>query len=192
MQLLRVLVIFVFFVSAHSGYSQENKNIDILANENQWFISIGYGVQISGIKKEDFIISNISPSLLASVGLWVTPKLAFQLGYKGYYFNYIGDQEKHYYSYLFGEILLNLNEFINSQKLFNGNWKLIIHPGIGYFYNNYYNRPNICGNVGLLNSLAVSKRLAVFLDISAIFGWDIYQGDDDILPSCLLGITYSL
>ena len=29
------------------------------------------------------------------------------------------------------------------------------------------------------------------MDVSFIIGWDIYQGDEDILPSAVLGASYS-
>lgn len=29
------------------------------------------------------------------------------------------------------------------------------------------------------------------MDVSAIMGWDIYQGDEDIIPTAVLDLTYS-
>ncbi|MCF6271088.1 MAG: hypothetical protein L3J41_15355 [Melioribacteraceae bacterium] len=54
----------------------------------------------------------------------------------------------------------------------------------------YYNQINICGNLGLINNYLINKNLKLFLDISAIVGWDIYQGDDDIIPSVGVGLNY--
>jgi hypothetical protein len=85
-----------------------------------------------------------------------------------------------------------LNELINGKNISKNKWKIIFHPGAGYFYNNFYNRPNICANFGITNSVQVMNQLEVFIDISAIFGWDIYQGDEDILPSFALGLSYSI
>ena len=47
------------------------------------------------IKKEDFVGSNYSPLLNIAVGKWFAPSIALQLGYKGWYFNTISDEEKH-------------------------------------------------------------------------------------------------
>ena len=32
----------------------------------------------------------------------------------------------------------------------------------------------------------------IFLDISAIMAWDIYQGNEDILPSANIGLIYEI
>lgn len=171
--------------------SQNSNNNYSLDDKNNWFVSSGYGIQISGIKSEDFVSSNVSPSFLLNIGKWITPEIALQLGYKGFYFSTISDNEKHHYNFIFGEVLLDLNELINGTNNSNGKWKIIFHPGAGYFYNKYYNRPSICANLGIINSLRLTDQLDAFIDISAIVGWDIYQGDEDILPSCVFGVSYS-
>ena len=66
------------------------------------------------------------------------------------------------------------------------------HAGGGYFYNSYYNRSNIRGNGRFLNSLSLNNNFNNFIDVSAIAAWDIYQGYEDILPSCNVGITRSI
>jgi hypothetical protein len=167
-------------------YSQDQQN-DI---NKSWFISTSAGLQMSGIKSEDFISSNIAPALSISGGLWFTPEIAVQIGYQGPYFNTISDDDKHRYLYFFGEVCFNINEIINGKRNNNSKWSLIIHPGAGYFYNNYYDQPNIVSHIGVSNNLLVAKQFSVFFDVEAIMGWDIYQGDADILPRCLAGLVY--
>ena len=69
-------------------------------------------------------------------------------------------------------------------ECFISSWRRII-------YNVYYHRPNICAHIGVINQYEISKKISVFADISFIMGWDIYQGNDDILPSCVFGLNYS-
>ena len=89
-------------------------------------------------------------------------------------------------------MLFNINKIIDTKKITKGKWNLIFHPGVGYFYNVYYKRPNICANIGIKNSYKISNQFDNFVDISAIAGWDIYQSNEDILPSCDFGVTYFL
>jgi hypothetical protein len=163
---------------------------DIVTPKKNWYASIAYGLQMSGIKSEDFISSNVAPLTSLAIGVWFTPEIALQLGYKGNYYHTISDNNKHYYGFVVGEVLLNINEIVNGKKIWEKNWKIVIHSGAGYFYNNYYNRPNVCGNFGIISSIKIIKKLNIFVDISAIVGWDLYQGDDDILPGCVLGVQY--
>jgi len=185
--LLTILLLISFTTFSQTENSNEQSH-----PKKQWFVSAAYGVQMSGIKDEDFIRQNVAPAIFAGVGLWFTPEIALQLSYKGPYFNTIADDDKHPYYFIFGEVLLNVNELINGYKENKSRWSLILHPGAGYFYNNYYNQLNVCGNLGVINNIKLVENLDVFVDISFIVGWDIYQGDDDILPSAVLGLTYSL
>lgn len=191
MSQLKNLFIFLFIFWVINGHAQDiNSNYSSYYKKN-WFISSGYGMQISGIKSKDFINSNVTPTLLLNTGVWFSPEIALQIGYKGFYFHTISDNDKHYYNFIYGEVLLNLNRIFNFANSIEGRWSLIIHPGAGYFYNNYYNRPNVCGNIGITNCVRITKKIDLFIDVSAIIGWDIYQGDEDILPSCIFGISYS-
>tara|TARA_B100001750_G_C15449159_1_gene567965 strand:+ start:52 stop:642 length:591 start_codon:yes stop_codon:yes gene_type:complete len=167
------------------------ENDEIPSRSTDWFISFSYGAQISGIKSEDFIQSNVTPDFTLGLGKWITPKIALQIGYSGFYFHYISDNDRHYYNFIYGDVLFNINKIIDSKKITKGKWNLIFHPGGGYFYNNYYNRPNICANLGLLYSFSFKNNFNLIVDVSAIAGWDIYQGNEDILPSCNIGIVYS-
>jgi hypothetical protein len=190
MRPLKYFVIAVFVLISYDSFTQVNSSRSFDYNKN-WYASSAVGIQISGIKDEDFISSNVAPSVMFNIGKWITPEIALQAGYKGLYFRAISDNDKHYYNFIYGDVLFNLNRIINFLNTKEGRWNLIFHPGAGYFYNKYYKRPNICANIGIMNSFKVGNQIDIFIDVSAILGWDIYQGNDDILPSCVLGISYS-
>ncbi len=181
------LIISFLFVSSVC-FSQTDSNI--VYPQKQWYISTALGIQMSGIKPEDFISHNMVPSFQFGVGVWFTPEIALQLSYKGFYFNTIADEVKHSYDFFFGEVLLNINELILGKEAKKNRWSVVFHPGAGLFNNKYYNQINICGNIGIMNSYKINESLELFLDISTIVGWDIYQGDDDIIPSFGIGINY--
>jgi hypothetical protein len=144
---------------------------------------------MSGIKDEDFVSSNYTPLFNIAAGKWFLPYLAFQFGYKGFYFNYIGDNIKHHYNFFYGEAVINLNNVIQPAGI-NRSWNLLFHGGPGYFYNHVYGKPNVCLNIGIKNSYRITNQFHADLDISSIIGWDIYQGDEDILPGVTIGVIY--
>ena len=184
----KYLVLF-FLLSSNLGYAQTDKLANTTNSELKYFVSSSFGIQMSGIKSEDFISSNYSPLLNVTAGKWFTPSLALQIGYKGFYFNTISDNQKHHYSFLYGEAVINVNSFF---KKYNPKqvWRLYLHGGPGFFYNFFYSRPNICANIGVQNTFRLNSQLYANFDIAAIVGWDIYQGDKDILPGILVGLTY--
>ena len=58
------------------------------------------GAQISGIKTEDFVSSNVSPAVTFCLGEWVSPEIALQVGFKGLYFHTISNDDKRYYNFI--------------------------------------------------------------------------------------------
>ena len=157
--------------------------------ELSWFVSVNYGYQMSGIKSEDFVNSNYSPLFNSTLGKWFNHYLALQIGYKGFYFNYIFDDVKHHYNYFYGEAVINLNNAVHPDRI-NTSWNLLFHTGAGYFYNHVYDRANIYANIGVQNTYQLTNKFQAALDISSIIGWDIYQGDEDILSGITVGVTY--
>jgi hypothetical protein len=155
------------------------------------YISLSAGVQMSGIKNEDFVSNNIAPLMTVSAGNWFTPLLALQLGYRGNYYYTISDDKKHHYNYVFGETVFNLNRLVRPNKQLN-RFNVLFHAGSGYFYNRDYDRPNICAHLGMSGDYKLTERLSTFMNLSAIMGWDIYQGDEDILPGILFGLSYQI
>lgn len=156
--------------------------------KKQIYISSSYGIQISGIKSEDFLISNVAPTIKLKSGIWFSNEIGLQIAYNGPYFYYIEDNDKHHYNFYHGEVILNINEIISYPS---GKVNFLTEIGAGYFYNKYYNRPNICMSLGLKSSFEMSKNYEVFLDFSSIMGWDIFQANEDILPQIGIGAIYN-
>jgi hypothetical protein len=183
-----LLIIFLLsFLSVTKSQVQDSSNL--IEAEQNWFVSLNCGLQMSGIKDEDFISSNYSPLFNITFGKWLLPHLALQIGYKGFYFNYISDDIKHHYKYLYVEGVLNLNNAVQPERI-DKSWSLLLHAGAGYFYNHVYGKSNLCISIGIQNNYQLTDQFQAALDISSIIGWDIYQGDEDILPGITLGVTY--
>ena len=189
MQVKNYLFICLIFTSVIEIKSQVQDSSNLDDVNLSWFLSINYGAQMSGIKDEDFVGSNYSPLLKATFGKWISPLFAFQIGYKGFYFNYIEDDVKHQYNYFYGETLFNLNNAVQPNRE-NKNWNLLLHAGAGYFHNKSYNKSQLCLNIGIENNYQLSDRITVNIDLASIIGWRIYQGDEDILPGITVGFSY--
>ncbi len=182
------IISFCFLILLFSG-SQAQETASKYDNWGDWQINLRFGTQMSGIKDEDFIASNYAPLLNVSAGKWFSPSIALQIGYKGWYFHTIADEEKHPYGYYYGEAVLNVNSLFRNYDD-SQLWSLYLHGGTGYFYNGTYDQPNFCADMGVTNNLRISEMFRASLDISAIVGYDIYQGDEDILPGITLGIAW--
>jgi len=183
------LFICFLFVSIIDIKSQDQKSMDLNELNYPWFASLNYGFQMSGIKDEDFVSSNYTPLFILTIGKRISPLFAVQIGYKGFYFNYIEDDLKHHYNYYYIETFFNLNNAIDPGRL-NKNWNLELHAGAGIFDNHLPGKMQGCINLGIQNSYFLSDRVQVNIDISSIIGWKIYQGDEDILPGITAGIIY--
>lgn len=179
-------VIFLIFLINITSFSQD-PNVNL--NHKCYFLSFSYGYQMSGIKGEDFALSNFSPIYNINFGTWFSQSWGIQIGYKGYFFKYIMDNYKHFYNFYFFEGFVSLNELLNFQK--SDLWDLFLHAGLGYFYNHSYKKSNICLNTGITNVFNIIDRFYLSVSISSIAGWDIYQGNWDILPSLSVGIISS-
>jgi len=155
----------------------------------EWQVSLNFGTQMSGIKDEDFVASNYAPLLNVSFGKWFSPILALQVGYKGWYFHQIIDDKKYRYGFYYAESVLNVPRLFSAYSGSSG-WSLYLKGGAGYFYNYHYDRPNVCADLGIANNYRLGDHFQASLDISAIMGWDIYQGNEDILPGITVGINY--
>lgn len=184
---LFIIYILAFLVTPIS-YAQSPPSSNKL--EPTYYISLNFGTQMSGIKDEDFISSNYSPLLNITAGKWFTPYIALQIGYKGFYFYTIADEIKHHYNYLYGEAVINFNELVDPNRT-NKNWNMLLHGGPGYFYNHVYGRASLHLTLGIQNTIRLSDQIHASIDVASIVGWDIYQGDEDILPGITIGLTYN-
>lgn len=165
--------------------------IEVDKKENQWYLSIGIGSQMSGIKDEDFILSNYSPLINTSIGKRLSQLFSVKIGYKGYYFNYIEDDYRHYYTFIYLDGVIHINNLFRLEN-YSKNWEVLLNIGAGYFYNFDYGRSNICADIGIQTNYRINANYAINFEIGGIIGWDIYQGNKDILPGLTLGFTYYL
>jgi|GEM_PF-2997603 len=147
----------------------------------QTFFNLSVGVQMSGIKNEDFVLNNYSPKIDLSVMKSITQGFGLQVGYQGYYFNTIANTDKRRYTYISGSLVTCV---VQRAKKFD----VSLLTGSGLFMNHYYKRPSICADMGVVSSFVLANQ-HFNSKISAIMGWDIYQGNADILPSLTLGYS---
>lgn len=186
--ILLTILMFVFFANISCAQKDSiSKNTD----GKKWFVGLDYGLQMSGIKNEDFVSSNYSPMIRAFIGKWINSSIGFKAGYQGTYFRTIADDIRHPYNFFYGELIFDVKRILFGQKE-NGIYTPVAHLGPGYFYNFVYRRANVHGILGMSNYFSLSESLELNFDVSAIVGWDIYQGDSDILPSISLGVSYNL
>ena len=150
-------------------------------NSQQVFLNFSSGVQMSGIKNEDFVLSNYSPKIDVSAMKLINQVFGLQIGYQGYYFNTIANADKRRYTYICGSLVTRVLQ--RSKKI-----DFSLQAGSGLFMNHYYKRPSICANMGVVSNFVLANQ-HFNLKISAIMGWDIYQGNADILPTFTLGYT---
>tara|TARA_Y100000768_G_C23921423_1_gene655132 strand:+ start:765 stop:1322 length:558 start_codon:yes stop_codon:yes gene_type:complete len=177
------LLLGILLVSSFAYSQNDNK-------KNSWFLSIDYGVQMSGIKSEDFISSNYSPVYRLSSGKWLNKYIGVQVGYQGRYFNTIENSDKRFYNFYYVEGILDIKNILKMSNSKNKVHELIFHGGFGYFQNQYYENSSIHSVLGASNNFFLTNKINLKIDISAILGWDIYQGNQDILPNSSIGLIY--
>ncbi len=165
-------------------YSQDNYK------KNSWLVSIDFGVQMSGIKSEDFVSSNYSPVYRISSGKWLNKYIGVQIGYQGRYFNTIENSDKRFYNFYFVEGILDVKNILKISNRKNKAHELIFHGGFGYFQNQYYENSSIYYVLGVSNNFLLTNKINLKIDVGAIIGWDIYQGNQDILPNSSIGLIY--
>lgn len=181
---------FFVFIFLSNSYLILSQDLDSVSFNKKWFASLDFGVQISGIKSEDFISSNYSPLIRLTGGKWLNDKIAIQVGYQGRYFNTIENLDKRFYNFYFLEGILDVKKILKIYNRKNAVYELIFHGGFGYFQNKYYNNSTIHGVLGASNNFLLANKIKLKIDIAAIIGWDMYQGDQDILPNLSFGLVY--
>lgn len=107
MKIVIISCLFLISIIPNVLFANNMKNI---SNEKKdMFFDLFLGTQVSGIRKEDYVLSNYSPYFQLSLGKWFTPYLALAISYQGPYFNFIGDDLKHKYLYINGDAIINVN-----------------------------------------------------------------------------------
>jgi hypothetical protein len=168
-----LIIFFTFFFS--NAKSQKVFNVD--------YIGIGYGIQMSGIKPQDFVISNYSPIVDLTIGNEIGRNINIEIGYEGNYFKTIANDVKHYYSFYKGALSFAPNK--SPQHKFITRFIL----GYGLLDNHFYRRPSFLASVGASVTYKITNSTSFGLKVNSRIGWDIYQNDEDILNSCVVFIT---
>ena len=181
------LLFFLFFCSSLL-FGQSIK--DNLKSKDNFFIGLNSGIQMSGIKSVDFIKSNYSSLIRLTGGKWLNSNIGIQVGYQGRYFNTIADNEKHFYNFYFFEGILDLKNTFSLNRVNSSFYELLFRGGLGLFQNKYYRNFSTHFVLGISNNFFLNKNIKLKFDIGAIVGWDIYQGDKDILPNLSIGLNY--
>lgn len=180
---MKIYLLFLIFINSvffSFSFAQESSA--------KFFGNVSSGIQISGIKKEDFISSNVSPLLDVAIGRLFSKEIGVSVGYRGTYFRLITDDVKHRYDFLYLDTFLNLSKIITKDML--SKHFLLVSAGPGYFYRHEYNRPNVCAKLGLTYKYDITSQISIQSGFSSVVGWDIYQGNDDILPAMNIGFSY--
>ena len=190
----KILLTAFLFLGMTSVYAQERNNLP-------WFVSGGAGYQHSGIRSEDYVATNFSPLVSLEVGKFFLPYFAISLGYKGPYYNFISDSDKHHYAFLFSDFVLDLRNIIQYRE--NNKWTIQVYAGGGVFYNRYpylrgsqfiaeypKGRLMAAGNIGITGQVFLTRQFRLGIDISSIGAWGIYQDSMDAIPSAFIRGTY--
>tara|TARA_B110000003_G_scaffold14445_1_gene14172 strand:- start:1777 stop:2337 length:561 start_codon:yes stop_codon:yes gene_type:complete len=180
----KIILLLSILLVSFLNYSQD------YYKKNSWLVSIDFGVQMSGIKSEDFVSSNYSPVYRLSTGKWLNNFIGIQIGYQGRYFNTIENSEKRFYNFYFIEGILDVKNILKTSNSKKKVHELILHGGFGYFQNQYYENSSIYSVLGISNNFLLTNKINLKIDVGAIIGWDIYQGDQDILPNSSIGLIY--
>lgn len=170
-------------------------------NKLPWYVSAGAGYQHSGIRKEDFVATNFSPLISIEVGKYFLPYFAISLGYKGPYYNFISDLDKHHYAFLFSDFILDLRNLVQYRDC--NKWTIQVYAGGGAFYNKYPylkgrlsypeypdGRLMAAGNIGISGQINITSHFRLGLDVASIGAWGIYQDNIDAIPSAFVRATY--
>lgn len=155
------------------------------------YVGAGIGLQMTGIRKEDFVSNNMSPRLNLYLGKRLNDIAAIQVGFEGVYFNTIADDDRRYFNYY--NVMIENKIF---QSLVKGRRNklnyMALQLGGGLLYNKYYGRPNFCGDLGLVCAHKILNKTSMSLRLNSILGWDLYQGDADIINGFTIGIKYEI
>jgi len=150
------------------------------------FLFFGVGPQVSGIRKEDYVYSNVSPKLRLVYGKRVNEKFDVALGFEGMYFKMILNQDKRYYNYW--NLLLSQEIYaieLGAEKKI----KFKLSTGGGLLNNIYFNQLGFVGEIGVNLEIVSFNNNRIVIYPNSIMGWDLYQGDNDIINGILLGYS---
>lgn len=182
----RIILTLCFFFCYQYTIGQDDV-INTQETKKSIFADVFFGTQISGIRKEDRVSNNFTPYIQLTIGKQIFDLISLSVNYQGPYFNFIGDDYRHHYAFIHGDVIFHIKDWLFPEKI--PNWKVFIATGSGYFYNAHKASGSLAFNAGLINSYKISSSLYLKLKLSGIGGWKIYQHDYDAIPNASLGIS---
>jgi hypothetical protein len=150
-------------------------------NPNYLEFQVTNGIQLSGMKPEDFTKGNFTFYNNISIEKDLTSKFGIHVGLMGYSFSTIADYIRQNYI------------FVNVGLSYKIGSRFRIEAGSGILNNSTYNSATVCLNYTLQFMILETKFIEFFISQGAIGGFRIYQKppiEKDILPN--IGLTFSI
>lgn len=184
-----VLKVFFLLIAFYNNcYTDTNLTNEFSLEKSKISIGLNLGMQISGIKDEDFKFSNLSPFINLVFSYSISGHSDLKVGYKGFYFKYILDDINHKYHFIYISFSLNILDYFCTTFLEN-RFNSKFYLGSGIFHNYHKDKTQFCIDIGGQLNYQLVKNLFLNFDISSIAGWKIYQDNYDILPALSIGLT---
>lgn len=134
-----LVFVILLLLLGYNTYSQkevlkEASTSDLKKN----YIGLHLGAQMSGIRKEDYILKKQTPYVQIAVGRKFLSFFHAELFYQDASFKYISDTYTHKYLFVGSNGLINIIPLIFKDSFEDFNCNIII--GAGYFENYFYDR----------------------------------------------------
>ena len=168
---------------------------------DNWFIGVGAGVNSVADKGVKFGIGGLATDL--NLGKWITPSFGARIGWKGLTNSYEFSDKKggldFNQNYIHADALWNISNSIGGYKETRF-WDFVPYATTGVFMmkedaKNSKNALEYAAGVGLLNDLRLSKRVDLFIDLSALVIRAQQLGTGDrfaFMPSATAGLIFNL
>lgn len=150
-------------------------------NPNYLEFQVTNGIQLSGMKPEDFTKGNFTYYNNISIEKEIASNYGIHVGLIGYRFSTIADYIRQNYIY------------VNAGIFYKFGSRFRIEAGSGILNNSTYNTATVCLNYTLQFMIFETKFIDFYISQGAIGGFRIYQTppiEKDILPN--LGLTFSV
>lgn len=181
---------------------------------DNWFISVGGGINSFWNEGLDIDNMKIAPSIDANFGKWFTPAVGMRIGYQGINSQVWSPEatilgpaldadkgmylEKFGYMYVHGDFLWNASDAIGGYKETRF-WNLIPYLHAGYYRSYGVDNVDFADNelaagVGLLHNLRLANRLDLVIDMraTAVNGRARAADGVAVVPSVTMGLAVDL
>ena len=199
------------FLFSFNAFAQEDANRDAAGGVvrgpfvtngafDNMFISMGAGV--NSVIEKDFGMGKMGLATEVDFGKWFSPSVGIRAGWHGLYnSSKSGDLDKAPFHYLHGDLLWNISNSIDGYKetrfwsfipYLSGGMTLIRHHDFKVF------DQELAAGVGLLNSLRLTDRVHLNLDLGMVFGRAAAYGMNGFIgrylgfPSATIGMQFNL